>query len=217
MSEQVADTVISRRQRVAGWKCGRRGAVRQPDPIAGGPKVKLLRTIRLDASDTFVFEKPAEPGEWAVSGAFAFAHRDPANLTGKVRAAFRAGFLGLTSLGRSTLVQIVDAGEIDRSEIVEMLATHLVARFGAPDLATARLAAEEETDFAMSLCNHAPGVLVAVTRSYENGAIREVFRTLRPRNGAAHASAFEFLEVVGDDDGPVGHFDLGSLGKGAGR
>jgi hypothetical protein len=217
MSEQVADTVISRRQRVAGWKCGRRGAVRQPDPIAGGPKVKLLRTIRLDASDTFVFEKPAEPGEWAVSGAFAFAHRDPANLTGKARTAFRAGFLGLTSLGRSTLVQIVDADEIDRSEIVEMLATHLVARFGAPDLATARLAAEEETDFAMSLCNHAPGVLVAVTRSYENGAIREVFRTLRPRNGAAHASAFEFLEVVGDDDGPVEHCDLGSLGKGAGR
>jgi hypothetical protein len=179
--------------------------------------VKLLRTIRLDASDSFVFEKPAEPGEWAVSGAFAFAHSDPADLTGKARTAFRAGFLGLTSLGRSTLVQIVDASEIDRSEIVEMLATHLVARFGAPNLATARLAAGEETDFAASLCDHAPGVLVAVTRSHENGAIREVFRTLRPRNGTAHASAFEFLEVVGEDDGPVDQVDLASLDKGAGR
>jgi hypothetical protein len=179
--------------------------------------VKLLRTIRLDASDTFVFEKPAEPGEWAVSGAFAFAHCDPANLTGKARTSFRAGFLGLTSLGRSTLVQIVDADETDRVEIAEMLAAHLVARFGAPDLASARLAAEEETDFAASLCDHAPGVLVAVTRSHENGAIREVFRTLRPRDGATHASAFEFLEVVGDDDGPAEHVDLASLGKGAGR
>jgi hypothetical protein len=179
--------------------------------------VKLLRTIRLDASDTFVFEKPAEPGEWAVSGAFAFAHGDPVNLTGKARTAFRAGFLGLTSLGRSTLVQIVDADETDRSEIVEMLAMHLVARFGAPDLATARLAAAEETDFAASLCDHPPGVLVAVTRSPENGAIREVFRTLRARNGATHASAFEFLEVVGDDDGPVEHFDFASLDKGEGR
>jgi hypothetical protein len=179
--------------------------------------VKLLRTIRLDASDTFVFEKPAEPGEWAVSGAFAFAHGDPAHLTGKARTAFRAGFLGLTSLGRSTLVQVVDADEIDRSEIVELLATHLVARFGAPNLATARLAAKEETDFAASLCNHTPGVLVAVTRSHENGEIREVFRTLRARNGAAHARAFEFLEVVGDDDGPVEPFDLAGLGKGAAR
>jgi hypothetical protein len=179
--------------------------------------VKLLRTIRLDASDAFVFEKPAEPGEWAVSGAFAFSHCDPAKLTGKARTAFRAGFLGLTSLGRSTLVQIVDADETDRGEVVEMLATHLVARFGAPDLATARFAAEEETDFAASLCDHMPGVLVAVTRSHDNGAIREVFRTLRPRNGATHASAFEFLEVVGDDDGPIEQFDLASPDKGAGR
>ena len=55
--------------------------------------VKLLRTIRLDPSDSFIFEKPAEPGEWAVSGAFAFAHCDPANLRSKARASFRAGFL----------------------------------------------------------------------------------------------------------------------------
>ena len=96
-----------------------------------------------------------------------------------------------------------------------MLATHLVARFGAPDLATARLAAEEEIDFAASLCDHSPGVLVAVTRSHENGAIREEFRTLRPRDGADTRSAFEFLEVVGDDDAPVEHLDLAGLDKGA--
>jgi hypothetical protein len=165
--------------------------------------VKLLRTIRLDASDSFVFEKPAEPGEWAVSGAFAFAHCDPASLRGKARTAFRAGFLGLVSLGRSTLVQIV-----------EMLAAQLVAHFGAPDLAAAHLAAEEETSFAASLCDHSPGVLVAVTRSHENGTIREIFRTLRPRDGAGHASAFEFLEVIGEDDVPNEHLDLASLEKG---
>jgi hypothetical protein len=179
--------------------------------------VKLLRTIRLDASDTFVFEEPAEPGEWAVSGAFAFAGCNPAGLHGKARTAFRAGFLGLTSLGRSTLVQIVDADEKDRSEMVEMLAAHLVARFGAPDLATARLGAEEETNFAASLCDHPPGVLVAVTRSHDNGTIREVFRTLRPRSDAGHASAFAFIEVVGGDDVPVQHFDLTAPNGGAAR
>jgi hypothetical protein len=177
--------------------------------------VKLLRTIRLDPSDSFVFEKPAEPGEWAVSGAFAFAHSDPANLRGKARTAFRAGFLGLDSLGRSTLAQIVEATEKDRRAVVEMLAAQLVAHFGAPDLATARLAAEEETSFAASLCDHSPGVLVAVTRSHENGTIREAFRTLRPRDGAAHTRAFEFLEVVGDDDVPGEHLDLARLEKGA--
>jgi Family of unknown function (DUF6505) len=177
--------------------------------------VKLLRTIRLDRSDSFVFEKPAEPGEWAVSGAFAFAHCDPANLRGKARTAFRAGFLGLDSLGRSTLAQIVEASEKDRRAVVEMLAAQLVAHFGAPDLATARLAAEEETSFAASLCDHSPGVLVAVTRSHENGTIREAFRTLRPREGAAHTRAFEFLEVVGDDDVPGEHLDLARLEKGA--
>jgi Family of unknown function (DUF6505) len=176
--------------------------------------VKLLRTIRLDASDSFVFEKSAEPGEWAVSGAFAFARCDPANLRGKARTAFRAGFLGLGSLGRSTLVQIVEAHEGDRRAVVDMLAAQLVERFGAPDLATARLAAEEETSFAASLCDHSPGVLVAVTRSHENGTIREVFRTLRPREGAGHTRAFEFLETVGDDEAPAEHLDLAALKKG---
>ena len=70
--------------------------------------MKLLRTIRLDPSDTFVFERAAEPGEWAVSGAFVFWDADPAALSGKARAAFRGGFLGVESLGRSTLVQIVE-------------------------------------------------------------------------------------------------------------
>jgi Family of unknown function (DUF6505) len=66
--------------------------------------MKLLRTIRLDTSDTFVFDISAEPGEWAVSGTFAFWSRDPAKLEGKTRTAFRSGFLGVSSLGWSTLV-----------------------------------------------------------------------------------------------------------------
>jgi hypothetical protein len=179
--------------------------------------VRLLRTIRLDASDSFVFEKAAEPGEWAVSGAFAFAHCDPASLQGKARTAFRVGFLGLSSLGRSTLAQIVEADERDRQDVVDRLAVQLAAHFGAPDFATAQAAAEEEASFAASLCDHPPGVLVAVTRSHKGGAIRELFRTLRPRDGAGHADAFAFLEVVGDEDIPVEHLDLALLGKGAGR
>ena len=93
--------------------------------------MKLLRTIRLDASDTFIFDPVAEPGEWAVSGAFVFWNGDPTRLEGKTRAAFRSGFLGLTSLGWSTLVQIVEATSQDRVNAVNELAQRLVDRFGA--------------------------------------------------------------------------------------
>src|ERR1700751_2345262 len=175
--------------------------------------MKLLRTIRLDASDSFVFDKAAEPGEWAVSGAFAFTCGDPAKLQGRARRAFRAGFLGLASLGRSTLVQIVEAHESDREVAVSILAGQLFAHFGAPDDRAARVAAEEEIDFAASLCIHPPGAVIAVTRCHEQDAIRETFRTLRPREGV-HARVFEFLEVVGEDGGPNGYLDLLALGKG---
>ena len=53
--------------------------------------LKFPRTIRLDPSDTFVFERAAEPGEWAVSGAFVFWNRDPATLGQKQRVALRSG------------------------------------------------------------------------------------------------------------------------------
>jgi hypothetical protein len=176
--------------------------------------VKLLRTIRLDTSDTFVFESAAEPGEWAVSGAFAFARGDPATLQGKARTAFRAGFLGLNSLGRSTLAQIVEATEHDLETVLDLLARQLVARFGAPDLATARYAAEDEIGFTASLCDHPTGVLVAVTRSLENGTIREAFRTLRPRAGAEAHRAFEFFDVIGEDEPMEKPIDLWKLPNG---
>jgi hypothetical protein len=143
--------------------------------------MKLLKTIRADSSDTFVFEKAAAPGEWAVSGAFAFARLDPTALVGKARAAFRGGFLGVDSLGWSTLVQIVEATEQDRLFAIEMLARRLVEHFGAPDLAIAVQAAEEEIEFAESLGDQPAGLFIAVTRRYEEGETRESFRALSPR------------------------------------
>ena len=166
--------------------------------------MKLLRTIRLDPSDTFVFEKAAEPGEWAVSGAFDFWDRDPATLEGKARSAFRGGFLGVESLGRSTLVQIVEASEADRATMVDLLAQRLVAHFGAPDMTAAGAAAEEEVAFAESLCNQPQDTLVAVHRTFADGAVHETFRSLRPRKGQKPARAFSFLEVEGEDEDEPG-------------
>jgi hypothetical protein len=157
--------------------------------------VKLLKTIRADRSDTFIFDKAAAPGEWAVSGAFVFAHRDAASLVGKARAAFRGGFLGIDSLGWSTLVQIVEADEADRARAIESLAAQLVARFGAPDLVTACTAAEEEIAFAASLCVHPVGRLIAVTRRVEKDLTHEAFRTLQPGARWQDAPVFSFVNA----------------------
>jgi hypothetical protein len=176
--------------------------------------MKLLRTIQLDPSDTFVFKRAAEPGEWAVSGAFVFAGVDAGTLQGKSRAALRSGFLGIDTLGWSTLVQVVEASEDDRAAAVELLARRLVEHFGAPDLEAASVAAEEEIAFAASLCKDAKGTVIAVSRSVENGAIRETFRSLQPRGGTRPQHAYAFLEVEGEDDAPAEEVDIKTLARG---
>ena len=161
--------------------------------------MKLLRTIQLDPSDTFVFEQAAEPGEWAVSGAFAFWNSDPAMLEGKARTAFRSGFLGVSTLGWSTLVQIVDATESDRLALVDRLAEQLMSKFGAPTRDDAIAAADEEITFVESLCNQPSDTLIAVHRASEDGDVREAFRTLHPRGDRKPMRAFSFLEVEGEE------------------
>jgi uncharacterized protein DUF6505 len=174
--------------------------------------MKLLRTIRLDPSDTFIFERAAEPGEWAVSGAFVFADDDLETLAGKARSAFRGGFLGVQSLGWSTLVQIVEASAHDRAVAIDVLAKQLVAHFGAPALKDAIAAAEREVEFTTSLCNHPHDTLIAVHRAHEVGEIRETFRTLRPKGGPKPLRAFAFLDVEGEEE-PAENVDLAGMAK----
>jgi len=175
--------------------------------------VKLLRTIRLDPSDTFVFERAAEPGEWAVSGGFVFADAEPTRLHGKERSAFRAGFMGVDTLGWSTLVQIVNASIEDRANLVDVLAQRLMQNFGAPDLEMARTAAEDEVSFTESLCIHPSDTLIAVHRTFENGELREAFRSLRPRGGSKSFRAFSFLDVEGEEETPQDRIDLVNLAQ----
>ncbi|WP_319797736.1 DUF6505 family protein [Nitrobacter sp.] len=168
--------------------------------------MKLLRTVALDPSDTFVFDPAAEPGEWAVPGTFRFWSDDPTALQGKARSAFRGGFLGLQSWGWSTLVQVVDVKDGERDMVVDLLAHRLVERLGAPDLAVARRAAEDEVAFAESLCSEPAGILIAIRRTVEDGEIRETFRTLRSRCGSQPHRAFSFVEV--DDERSAEEIDL---------
>lgn len=186
--------------------------------------MKLPRAIRLDPSDTFVFERAAEPGEWAVSGAFLFGETPTDAMGAKERHAFRSGFLGVESLGFSTLVTVSVATPAEREAATEALARRFLS-LGAPSAEEARRAAEEEIAFAASLCDHAEGTLIAVERRRdEEGEVRERFRTLRPREtvpGAdrlhAISRAFTFHEVEGEEDAPDERVDLVSLTGAAGE
>ncbi len=164
--------------------------------------MKLLRTIRLDPSDTFVFTKAASAGEWAVPGSFMFMNSDIEALEPKERSAFRSGFLGVTSFGWSTLAIVTPIMADEREALVTALATALMRELGAPDIGTARAAAEEEIAFAASLCDHPEQTLIAVHRSIDDGELKERFRTLTPRAQvlgpvAAIGSfrAFDFFEA----------------------
>jgi hypothetical protein len=175
--------------------------------------MKLPRTIRLDASDNFVFARAAEPGEWAVTGSFLFLDTDPASLPAKERTAFRSGFLGVGSFGWSTLAVVTEATAEDRAAAVAALAARLVSELGAPDPDTARAAAEEEIAFAESLCDHPPQTLLALHRTAADGEVREQFRTLAPRGDRPEDAfrAFTFIET--DEPEIEDRIDLLALGR----
>jgi hypothetical protein len=175
---------------------------------------RMLRTIRLDPSDTFAFERAAEPGEWAVPGSFMFWDEDPAALTGKRRVAFRSGWLGLSSFGWSTIVVVVEASAQERTEAVRLLAEHLVARQGAPSMGAALAAADEEVAFAESCADHPEQTLAVIHRTIgEDGAVREQFRTVKaglPFDKDSMSRVFAFHEVDGEEE-PEEHVDLATL------
>ncbi|CFX17335.1 conserved protein of unknown function [Candidatus Filomicrobium marinum] len=143
---------------------------------------KLLRTINFDMSDAHVFEKAAEPDEWAISGAFEFADLDKSAIAGKLRQAFANGFLGLTSFGRSTFAVVAQAQSSDYDEAEYRLAQHFVTRYGAPDIEAALPAARGELFFITDLVQDAPiNTVFTVRRVLDaDGAIKEEFRTIRP-------------------------------------
>ncbi|MFZ4807775.1 MAG: DUF6505 family protein [Hyphomicrobiaceae bacterium] len=168
--------------------------------------LKLLRTIRLDASDTFVFERAAEPGEWAVSGGFMFWGADPRTLAGREKQAFRAGFLGIGTFGWSTLAVVVEATEAEREAAVAALAARLVADHGAPSLEAGLAAAAEEIAFSAELAQHPVQTLVALHRTVTaDGNVSEQFRTFRAAEAKAavampcSAGAFAMVPDDGDE------------------
>ncbi len=159
--------------------------------------MKFPRTIRLDISDANAFPLAAEPEDWAVTGTFAFADTDPATMTNKEQLAFRNGWLGTESFGRSTFVQVAVIPDNEFEDVVRKLAARLFERYGAPDMLVAADAAREEAEYTASLCDHSAGTMLAIERDFSDEGVTEKIRVIPAQGEGAHAKIWS---VVEDDD-----------------
>lgn len=147
--------------------------------------MRLARTIRFDNSDENVFDRAAEPGEWAISGAFEFSNWTEADLSGKRRQAFANGWLGLDSFGRSTFVAVAETTRAEYDAAVDALAQHFVEAWGAPTLDAARPVAAEELADMRSMCEaHDPNTLLIVARDLVPAGVSEAFRAITPQDAS---------------------------------
>ncbi len=161
--------------------------------------MRLLKTFRFDASDEFVFERAAMPGEWAIPGGFAFANDTPATLLGKRLQAFRSGFLGLESFGWSTFAIVTEIEEERFAELAHRLAEHFVAHYGAPSVEAALPVAREELEFARSLCEHPVNTVIAVERELTEEGVRERFRRIERPRDPLHARIWDIVPEDGEE------------------
>ena len=138
--------------------------------------IRFPLTVRLDESDTRIFERAAEAGEWAIPGSFVFSNLNADDLTGKIKQAFASGFLGLGSFGWSTLVRVSEMPDAEYETLTNSLAMHFVVRYGAPDITSALPASRAELEFATALCEHPLNSILAVERTLQEDGIHEQFR-----------------------------------------
>ena len=147
--------------------------------------VKFPRTIRLDESDGNVFTRPAESGEWAISGGFEFSNWSEADMTGKARQAFANGWLSLDGFGRATFVAVARIEPQELEQLTARLAEHFQVVYGAPSAEAARRAAEQEVEHTVSLCEDLDlNTLIAVQRELTEAGVREAYRTIKPSDAA---------------------------------
>lgn len=156
--------------------------------------MKLAKTIQLDSSDSHVFDRPAEVGEWAIAGTFAFVDSEPEAWSPKQQLAFRTAWLGIASFGHSTFVQVTEISAADYELAVAALAAYLIEEFGAPGQAPAAEAARQEIDDMASLCDHPPGTLLAITRAITGENIVEKTRVITPADNPGAAKIWAILE-----------------------
>ena len=147
--------------------------------------MNFSRVIRLDESDVEVYREPAEPGEWAIPGSFAYSNWTEDDLTGKPAEEFKHGWLGLTSFGRASVVAVSAITEAERHGLVDILAFHFTESWGAPHLDAARPVAEEEIAHMIEMCEgQAVNTLITVERTLGPAGVNDRFRLIPPQGAS---------------------------------
>jgi hypothetical protein len=137
--------------------------------------MRLPRIVRPGNGRLGAFVPAAAPGEWAVTGAFRFAHRDPATIRQRELQIFKHGWLGLESFGSGALVEVADLAEPVHEELGRRLAAYLMTQYGINPGAAVE-AALEELAFASSLCSHPLGTILALDREFNEQGLIETAR-----------------------------------------
>ena len=145
---------------------------------------KLPKVVRLDESDLQVYEHAAEPGEWAVPGSFEFINDSIESLTDKRLQAFRSGFLGIKTSGRSTLVAIDTLDPDEYQNAINQLTVNILSNHGISDRSTALNMATEEIRYAETLCEYDAGTILALDREFTSDEIKESFKKFVPADSA---------------------------------
>ena len=149
--------------------------------------MKLARTLHLDVSDSKVFLKTADSGEWAITGTFAFSDIDLDIISTKEKLAFREGWLGTASFGRATFVRVQNISSDDCDQILRNLSEHLLRKYGAPGMPEALEAAKAELRDMQNICDHPQGTVLAIKREMYTDNIEEQVRVVPPTSFEAHA------------------------------
>jgi hypothetical protein len=136
--------------------------------------MKFPRIIRPGDGGRRPLVPTAKAGEWAVTGAFRYAHRDPGTLRPAELETFKHGWLGLQSFGSARLAEVAEISTLDYDEMARRLAAYYVAEFGVGDVNEAMAAAAEEMVFAEAQCHHPLRTVLALDREFnEQGLIEK--------------------------------------------
>jgi hypothetical protein len=162
----------------------------------------LARAIHFDESDQRIFHSPARTGEWCISGGFEFSNWEEGDLTGKARQAFANGWLGCETFGRVSCVAITKIEDTEYDVLVEALAAHFVAIYGAPSVEEAIPVASEELTQMVSLCtDQSANTLLTVSRELTETGVRETFRVVE----SPEANLMQFAVHGSLDEPPHEH------------
>ncbi|MBL8697392.1 MAG: hypothetical protein JNK67_03410 [Alphaproteobacteria bacterium] len=140
--------------------------------------IPFIQTMTALRHERWQGPPPAAAGEWAVTGAFRFAHRDPATLMGRERRLFQATWYGLESFAPALRVVVVPATLDVLEQVLRRLAAHLMEHWSVPSPQAAIEAAAEEIEFARSLADHPAGTVLALEREFNEQGLIERARVV---------------------------------------